>query len=106
MAGGEKIASWDDSRLGEFTFGIIEIDPDKCDGCSWCIKICPGKVLELVDDKAKINPDRVCSYGCMFEGACQAICSREAVSLKKAPDYPGYFARIERGKPQKPREKW
>ncbi len=102
----KKIASWEDSKLGEFIFGVIDIDPDKCDGCSWCIKVCPAKVLELVDGKAVLNPDLVQAYGCMFEGACQAICPRDAISMKKAPDFPGYYTIIERGKPEKPRLQW
>ena len=102
----KKILKWEESTLGEFTFGIIEIDQDKCDGCSWCIKVCPAKVIELVDNKARINPELVNTYGCMFEGVCQAICPRDAVRMIKAPDFPGYYISIERGKPEKPRLQW
>ncbi len=103
MPEGKKILSWDESNLGEFIFGDLEIDADKCDGCSWCVKVCPGRVLELVDKKARLNPAHVQSYGCMFEGACQAICPQDAIRLKKAPQYPGYYASVERGKLEKPR---
>ncbi|OPL14530.1 MAG: hypothetical protein AVO34_14190 [Firmicutes bacterium ML8_F2] len=106
MSEKKQILSWQESKLGDFIFGKIEIDLEKCDGCSWCLKVCPAKVMELVDGKAVINIELVEKYGCMFEGVCQAICPQDAIKMVKAHDYPGYYTLIERGKPEKPRLKW
>ena len=59
------------------------VDQDRCDGCGFCVDICPRSCLKVVP-----NPDRpahrivritpkLCS-GC---GACQGTCPKEAVSI-------------------------
>lgn len=53
------------------------IDADVCIGCGVCIDECTQKVLELVDDKAKlVRPE-----GCDGNGHCAEVCPVEAIKM-------------------------
>ena len=56
----------------------LKLDPEKCNGCGMCVKVCPHAVFEMADKKAKI----VDRDFCMECGACAMNCSEEAVSVR------------------------
>jgi heterodisulfide reductase subunit A len=77
LAAAARVASF----LGS---GYITVSPEKafvveelCDGCGFCIKMCPVNALYLKNKKAEVNPF-ICE-GC---GACVSVCSRGAIDLK------------------------
>lgn len=54
----------------------INIDVQKCIGCSQCIKDCPEQNIKLVQNKAQVQ-----SQDCMKCGHCVAICPQNAVTM-------------------------
>jgi len=56
---------------------IIEIDEDKCNGCSKCIGICAEAALELVNGKARLIKD----FYCDGMGACLDVCPVNALRI-------------------------
>jgi len=58
----------------------IQIDLDKCTGCGDCVTVCPFGIIEIVDDKARINE------GCTLCGACQEVCSYDAILIEAAEE--------------------
>jgi ferredoxin len=56
---------------------LPKIDIARCIGCELCVRICPHKVLALVDNLPKIVNPEVCDY----TGACQEVCPSGAISL-------------------------
>ena len=63
---------------------MIDIDEGKCVGCGACTEVCPGNLLVLDDNSARIRDARDC-WGCM---ACVKACHRQAI---------GYFLAAELG---------
>ncbi len=61
---------------------ISHINPDRCDGCAYCIDPCPFKAISLVqyqvngDVKKRAQIDESACKGC---GTCQATCPKDAV---------------------------
>jgi ferredoxin len=55
---------------------IPQIDPQKCNGCELCVRVCPTKALELRDGKAVVaNP-----LACEYSGLCEAVCPTQAIT--------------------------
>lgn len=54
------------------TFQHIKVQPERCNGCGLCAKLCPAGCYEMEGGKA------VWKYGqgCVECGACQYICSQ------------------------------
>jgi NAD-dependent dihydropyrimidine dehydrogenase PreA subunit len=55
----------------------LELDIDKCIGCSMCTIVCPHSVFEMENKKAKI----IDFNGCMECGACVKNCPTKALSV-------------------------
>ncbi|KQC10325.1 MAG: ferredoxin [Candidatus Cloacimonas sp. SDB] len=53
----------------------VNINEETCIGCGACIDTCPVEALEMVDDKAKVDPDK-----CVDCGACIDACPVSAIS--------------------------
>ncbi len=56
----------------------LSLDPEKCNGCGMCIKVCPHEVLSLNKGKAQI----VRRDYCMECGACSMNCPMQAITVK------------------------
>ena len=58
--------------------GVIIIDDEKCDGCSWCIEACDyGAVLLHPEKKVVV----VCDL-CEGEPKCVELCPKDALELR------------------------
>lgn len=55
---------------------IPMIDPQRCDGCGWCVRACPTKALELRGSKAVVANPLTCEYS----GICEAVCPTQAIT--------------------------
>ncbi len=56
----------------------LELDPEKCNGCGMCLKVCPHAVFEIADRKARIIDKNYC----MECGACALNCPMAAIKVK------------------------
>lgn len=58
---------------------IINIDEEKCDGCSLCIPNCHEGALQIIDGKARLISDLFCDG----LGACLGHCPQGAITLEE-----------------------
>lgn len=49
-------------------------DKEACIGCGLCVEVCPGKAIELVDEKPVFNPTK-----CFHDGKCIGVCPTDAL---------------------------
>jgi ferredoxin len=56
----------------------LNYDPEKCTGCGMCTEVCPHRIFELEDGKARVR-DR---DACMECGACAKNCPFSAISVR------------------------
>ncbi|NLE01593.1 MAG: 4Fe-4S binding protein, partial [Fibrobacter sp.] len=64
---------------------IIEIDEEKCTGCSLCIPNCPEGAIQIIDGKARLVSDLMCDG----LGACLGHCPEGAITVieREAEEY-------------------
>lgn len=73
--------------------GIAHIDNEKCTACGACVKICPKKVIELIEVNKPVtvkcrNKDKgaavnkVCKTGCIGCGICAKNCPQKAITVE------------------------
>ena len=55
----------------------IELNLDKCAGCTACVKVCPTEAIRVVRSKAVIFDQR-----CIDCGRCVGVCPHHAYSVK------------------------
>ncbi|OJV86064.1 MAG: hypothetical protein BGO34_19365 [Bacteroidia bacterium 44-10] len=55
----------------------IQIDPDRCIGCSHCMRVCSTRAIRIVDGYAQIQPAR-----CVDCGECFRVCPQRAIYAK------------------------
>ena len=51
----------------------VSLNPDKCLGCTHCLRHCPTEAIRIKDKRAVINPDR-----CIDCGECIRVCPHQA----------------------------
>ena len=56
---------------------IVQIDEEKCNGCSECIPNCAEGALKIIDGKARIVKDSYCDG----LGACLGHCPQDAIEI-------------------------
>lgn len=56
----------------------LELDRDACTGCGTCLTVCPHRVFEVAERKARIR-DR---DACMECGACARNCAEGALAVE------------------------
>ena len=54
----------------------LKLMTDKCIGCNMCVNVCPHRVFELSNGKAKITNDK-----CIECGACALNCPVSAIEV-------------------------
>jgi len=57
---------------------MILINYDRCDGCGECVKACPAKVFEFLDDTVVVANPQDCLICCN----CMEVCPREAIVVE------------------------
>ncbi|MHA1684029.1 MAG: 4Fe-4S dicluster domain-containing protein [Promethearchaeota archaeon] len=62
--------------------GIIKIDDDKCDGCSFCIRACPFGAIALHTTSQKAIICDLCESTEEGEPQCAIYCPKEAIEIK------------------------
>jgi ferredoxin len=59
---------------------IAAVDPDQCNGCRQCMRVCQfGAVSYSVSNKKAVIDQRQC-YGC---GICRSVCKKDAIRLEE-----------------------
>ena len=51
----------------------VSLNPDKCLGCTHCLRHCPTEAIRIKDKRAVINSDR-----CIDCGECIRVCPHQA----------------------------
>ena len=64
---------------------MLNIDKEKCTGCSLCVKVCPFDAMHLVDEKAVANE------ACTLCGACVKVCPVDALAIERKRVDPSKF---------------
>ncbi len=62
--------------------GVIHVDEQKCDGCSFCIRVCPFGAIALHTTRNKAIICDLCESTDEKEPQCIKFCPKEAISLK------------------------
>jgi NAD-dependent dihydropyrimidine dehydrogenase PreA subunit len=64
---------------------IIEIDPDRCDGCGQCVPSCAEGAIQIIDGKARLAAEKYCDG----LGACLGECPNDALQIieREAEDF-------------------
>ena len=89
------------NKIGEeIILGMVKITPEKCVGCTLCVRTCPAAALEIVEKKARMIQ---LIPLCMSCGDCSAICPENAIELTQYFQFKKFFRELDRGEPQKPR---
>jgi Na+-translocating ferredoxin:NAD+ oxidoreductase subunit B len=61
----------------ELRMESIEVNPDKCDSCSTCVKFCPTEAITVREgETAQIDPE-----ACVGCGACANVCPQGSIDL-------------------------
>ena len=94
-------------EASDASYGVVEIDLDKCNGCKICTLVCPSNVLELFGEKhnkrVRVKKGLVMCLAC---DNCHAICDRAAISIVSGYDFVGRYKQLGRGAPTQPRLEW
>jgi heterodisulfide reductase subunit A len=79
MSSSSKIATF--LGKGEVTLPpeVAYVISERCDGCGVCIEQCPAEIIQIVSNKAVIDP--ISCDGC---GICVPSCPKEAIDLKNS----------------------
>jgi len=56
---------------------IVQIDPDKCNGCGLCVPSCAEGAIKMVNGKAVLSADNLCDG----LGACLGDCPQNAITI-------------------------
>lgn len=64
---------------------IIEIDPERCDGCGLCVPSCAEGAIQIIDGKATLAAEKYCDG----LGACLGECPNDALHIieREAEDF-------------------
>lgn len=58
---------------------VAKVDPEECDGCRECMRICQFGAVTYSASNEKAVIDQVWCYGC---GVCRSVCKKNAIRLE------------------------
>jgi len=60
--------------------GRLEVDPNKCIGCGYCVRTCPSRLIEIQE---KEDEKIVLFYSgrCIYCGRCATACPEKAIRI-------------------------
>jgi Pyruvate/2-oxoacid:ferredoxin oxidoreductase delta subunit len=64
---------------------IAEVDPEKCNGCRQCMRVCQFGAMTYSASNGKAVVDQRWCYGC---GICRSVCKQEAIRLEERAKVP------------------
>lgn len=64
---------------------VAELDPDLCNGCRQCMRVCQFGAIGYSAAHRKIFIDHLRCYGC---GICRASCTKDAIKLRDRASIP------------------
>ena len=64
---------FDNNRLQEPDYSIIEVDTERCNRCGICVDMCPMDIFAPNPEKGK-SPIVMYPDECEFDGSCWAHC--------------------------------
>jgi len=64
---------------------VAVADPDRCNGCRECLRICPFGAMAYSAARRRVAVDPKGCFGC---GICRSVCPRNALSLRARSDTP------------------
>jgi heterodisulfide reductase subunit A-like polyferredoxin len=65
---------------------VAQIDPEKCNGCRQCMRLCQFGALSYSASTRRAVVDLTWCYGC---GICRSVCGSEAIRLEDRASSPG-----------------
>ena len=65
-------------KVDENAINTLRYRPGRCIGCGRCAEVCPHRVFEMVERKARL----VEAERCMECGACQVNCPAQAIEVE------------------------
>jgi NAD-dependent dihydropyrimidine dehydrogenase PreA subunit len=64
---------------------VGKVDPDMCDGCRQCMRVCQFGAIAYSASDEKVRIDSKWCYGC---GVCRALCKKNAIRLEDRASVP------------------
>jgi 2-oxoglutarate ferredoxin oxidoreductase subunit delta len=98
-----QFPDWDNPT--HCVFHAVTINTELCDGCGLCVRVCPGRVLELHKaDGYKQARVKDGLQPCISCNDCHAICPNSAIGATKPYDFVGFYRQLGRGEFSMPRK--
>lgn len=80
--------------------GVVTFDYEKCKGCGLCVSACVAAVLEMTEDKPRMNTVLPACIAC---GDCCALCPENAIQVTRYQQFNRRYHYLDRGEPEWPR---
>ena len=69
---------------------VAEVDPDLCNGCRQCMRLCQFGAISYSVSNKKVTTDQRQCYGC---GICRSVCQKKAIRLRERGEVPAAAGR-------------
>ncbi len=79
---GKEHAKWQPVSTVSYSYlPIVDINLQKCTGCSKCVDECPVGILEVMDGKARVKN----IYECLICKSCEENCTEGSIKVRYNP---------------------